>query len=401
MTGNSAKFIPAVDGRNRKVRGIVKRGERFYGRLWVDGKEGKKTSRLFPLKGPDGEPVQGVGEAREAYEVLRHDRRERRLPVSGAGRAPGFSAWVAEYLETGVRRSKKSSTLRFERLALERWRRFLGSTPLDRISRAAVLPFIEARRKGEWKDGKGRAMAAAGPRTVNLDLNALRLCLRAAVEAGRLASVPELKNLWSPPAERKRLISPGELARLVAAAPEACKRNGVQLAHFLRFLAASGAREQEALKIEWSEVDEENGQVWIGAGGVAKNRRGRAVDLNPALVAVLEDMRSHAGGKPGRWLFPSPRAVWSGTGFERVRLDRPARSLRDSLVLARTAAGLPWVGFHHLRHFFASRAVMSGIDFRTAAEWLGHRDGGVLIGKVYGHLCDEHKKRAAEKIKFE
>jgi hypothetical protein len=27
------------------------------------------------------------------------------------------------------------------------------------------------------------------------------------------------------------------------------------------------------------------------------------------------------------------------------------------------------------------------------AHWLGHSDGGVLVGKVYGHLADAHKAR--------
>jgi integrase len=31
----------------------------------------------------------------------------------------------------------------------------------------------------------------------------------------------------------------------------------------------------------------------------------------------------------------------------------------------------------------------------TTAEWLGHRDGGVLVGKIYGHLSDDHKARMA------
>ena len=39
--------------------------------------------------------------------------------------------------------------------------------------------------------------------------------------------------------------------------------------------------------------------------------------------------------------------------------------------------------------------VMSGVDFMTIAAWVGHRDGGVLIGKVYGHLANEHRKAMA------
>ena len=45
-------------------------------------------------------------------------------------------------------------------------------------------------------------------------------------------------------------------------------------------------------------------------------------------------------------------------------------------------------------------AVMSGVDFRTIAAWVGHKDGGVLIGKVYGHLADGHRKAMGERVHF-
>jgi hypothetical protein len=43
---------------------------------------------------------------------------------------------------------------------------------------------------------------------------------------------------------------------------------------------------------------------------------------------------------------------------------------------------------------------MAGLDFMTIASWLGHRDGGVLVGKVYGHLADTHKQAAAQRLAF-
>jgi integrase len=70
------------------------------------------------------------------------------------------------------------------------------------------------------------------------------------------------------------------------------------------------------------------------------------------------------------------------------------------LKLVRKKAGLPKFGFHDLRHFFASQCVMAGLDFMTIASWLGHSDGGILVGKVYGHLADTHKKAAAQKLSF-
>lgn len=46
--------------------------------------------------------------------------------------------------------------------------------------------------------------------------------------------------------------------------------------------------------------------------------------------------------------------------------------------------------------FSPQPCVMAGIDFMTIAHWLGHSDGGVLVGKV--HLADEHKKRMADNL---
>jgi hypothetical protein len=34
----------------------------------------------------------------------------------------------------------------------------------------------------------------------------------------------------------------------------------------------------------------------------------------------------------------------------------------------------------------------------TIAAWVGHKDGGVLIGKVYGHLSEHNKADTASKL---
>lgn len=102
--------------------------------------------------------------------------------------------------------------------------------------------------------------------------------------------------------------------------------------------------------------------------------------LREILTALPEDTT---------YLFPSP---------QRGKKDIPAKTFRESFKLIRKAAGLPWVGFHDFRHFFISTCVMANIDFMTIAVWVGHKDGGVLIGKVYGHLADEHKRLAAAKL---
>ena len=72
----------------------------------------------------------------------------------------------------------------------------------------------------------------------------------------------------------------------------------------------------------------------------------------------------------------------------------------ESLRLARKKSGLTKFSFHDCRHFFISYCVMSGIDYMTIARWVGHKDGGVLIGKVYGHLNNEHTQAQAARLNF-
>ncbi|MEI6278421.1 MAG: hypothetical protein WCQ16_03425 [Verrucomicrobiae bacterium] len=90
-----------------------------------------------------------------------------------------------------------------------------------------------------------------------------------------------------------------------------------------------------------------------------------------------------------QWLSPSP---------QRGEKDIPAKTFRESLRLVRTAAKLPWIGFRDFRHYFASQGVMAGLDYMTIAKWLGHQDGGILVGKVYGHWNDAHQRTAADKL---
>jgi integrase len=110
--------------------------------------------------------------------------------------------------------------------------------------------------------------------------------------------------------------------------------------------------------------------------------------LNPALASLLKEMATRQAPDL-QWLFPSP---------QRGKKDIHLRTFRETLKLARAEAKLDKFGFHDCRHYFISMSVMAGIDNMTIARWVGHRDGGVLIGKVYGHLTDEHTQRQAQKL---
>jgi integrase len=73
-------------------------------------------------------------------------------------------------------------------------------------------------------------------------------------------------------------------------------------------------------------------------------------------------------------------------------------SYRKQLVRVRKACELPYVGFHHFRHYFISWCVMKGVDVKTIAHWVGHLDEGILILQKYGHLAPGHGQEAAKKL---
>jgi len=55
---------------------------------------------------------------------------------------------------------------------------------------------------------------------------------------------------------------------------------------------------------------------------------------------------------------------------------------------------------HTCRHLFATVCIESGVDIPTVARWLGHKDGGALAMRVYGHLRDEHSQTQAARVTF-
>jgi hypothetical protein len=40
------------------------------------------------------------------------------------------------------------------------------------------------------------------------------------------------------------------------------------------------------------------------------------------------------------------------------------------------------------------------VDIPTVSRWLGHKDGGALAMRVYGHLRQEHSISAIQKVIF-
>lgn len=392
---NTGRYQKVRDGHKKPVRGLWVRNGRFYARMTVlDSQTGRKSVLRIPL-GDDNNQVDTVPQAVAAMRRLQTKREDNALPV--LRRTPKFSDYAATYLDLLDRMGdrKRPATIAKERWGLKKWSEHLGEVRLDRITRPMINEFM-AKRK----------VAGVSNRTVNLDIIILRNVLKCAIDDGWLRTLPtaNLRPLKFD-TKKRELVEEADLQRLCVAAvsPQFVQgrivrpgeaglplRNAQQFTDYVMLMAYCGSRMSETLRLKWSDVAWSNRQLTVGSDGLAKNRKPRDVDFNVKMEVLLRDMWTRRA-PDSEWLFPSP---------QRGERDTQAKSFRESLLLARAAAGLPNFGFHDCRHFFISRCVMSGIDYMTIARWVGHRDGGVLIGKVYGHLNDEHAKRQAQRIEF-
>ena len=76
------------------------------------------------------------------------------------------------------------------------------------------------------------------------------------------------------------------------------------------------------------------------------------------------------------------------------------KECQKAMDRAARLVGMPRITHHDLRHLFATRCIESGVDVPTVSRWLGHKDGGALAMKTYGHLRDEHSVNMARKVTF-
>jgi integrase len=231
-------------------------------------------------------------------------------------------------------------------------------------------------------------VAGWSARTGNLFTQAIGNLLRHAKINNHLRSVPQIDRIKEA-TKRKRLVTMGEVEFLCSEANRILL-NGCQFSDYVRLLAFSGARASEAVNLKWSDVDFRNCLLTIGSDGMSKNAKPRTIEFNGELKRHLNDVHSRRA-ESSQWIFPAKRTG----GLDCIKSFR----CHLNRVFART--DIQRFGFHHLRHFFASTCVMSGIDFTTVARWLGHSDGGALLAKTYSHLSDEHARFQAESLKFQ
>ena len=234
----------------------------------------------------------------------------------------------------------------------------------------------------EWRRRRGSKLSS---RTHNIELETLKLLFRYASDRGIL-----LDNHADKFKRRKeakavvRIPTRQEFRSLMIGLTSAPKAVASGAAAMVEFLAYSGMRVGEAREVRFRDINLEDSRVLI-TGGVqgTKNQEERMIPLFPNLRRVVERLIETASD-----VSPSAK-VFS------------IKSPRGAMKNACQRMGLEPFTVHALRHYFASNAIEKDINFKVIADWLGHKDGGVLVAKRYGHLRSEFSAAMAERMSFD
>jgi integrase len=189
------------------------------------------------------------------------------------------------------------------------------------------------------------------------------------------------------------VLEPGAL--VLARQPHIVTRgHPPQTRHYLTYLVVlmalnTGMRKSELLTRTWADVDWHDG----GMGSILvcprpevdfepKGRRDRRIPLTPELRQELAEHHLTLGRPSRGWIFPSPRDA-----------SRPRQSFAHALARASRTIGLPRFHAHALRHAWASRMAMAGVDRWTLME-LGGWQSGEMLDEIYTHVTSAHMQEA-------
>jgi integrase len=225
----------------------------------------------------------------------------------------------------------------------------------------------------------------ASPTNYNNTAALLRHVLNVAIEAGVIYSNPAA-GLKRAAIRGKEIALPtiDKFNALIAEMRAGHSRDSINCADFAVGLAFTGCRLGEAREITWRDVDFDAGEIIVrsDANTGTKNWELRHVPLIPDARGLFQQMRSERPGEP-------LDAKVFRVGECQKALDRACKKV-----------GTDRITHHDLRHLFATRCIESGVDIPTVSRWLGHKDGGALAMKTYGHLRREHSIAQAQRVTF-
>ena len=236
---------------------------------------------------------------------------------------------------------------------------FLGKLMLDEIT-LDVIDRVKSER-----------LKTVSKSTVNRYLAVVRsILLRARDEWEWIDKAPKVKLFREPPG-RERSITVEQAEALLRELP-AHQRDVVL------FTLATGLRQSNVLRLEWSHVNLESGHAWVDADQ-SKNRRAIAVPLNSKAVEVLR----RQVGKHAVRVF-----TYAGRPLDRANTHAWQRALKR--------AGIENFRWHDLRHTWATWHRQSGTPTHELQRLGGWRTS-VMVER-YAHLAPDHLATAANRL---
>jgi len=186
--------------------------------------------------------------------------------------------------------------------------------------------------------------------SINANISALRFFSRVTL---RRADLAEAVTFIREPRRLPVVLSPEEVARLLAAAP------GVKYRAALSVAYGAGLRASEVISLEVGDIDSERMVIRVDQG---KGRKDRYVMLSPHLLELLRQWWHVA--RPKGWLFPGRDPGQPLT----------TRQLNRAVHAAAQRAGIDKrVGLHTLRHCFATHLLERKTDIRVIQVLMGHK----------------------------
>jgi integrase len=314
----------------------------------------------------------GTTDKKHAIRLLRELRNSVENVTSTDAARVTFETIAARWIDSR-RGTVKQSTLTRDQTCIDN---------LEPCFRTKTLSGITAADCEAWRN---RRVAECAPATFRHELRTLKTIFNYAIEHGiiynnRARGIKRPRLIGT----RKKFVPTREQFPLLIAAIRSKdgKPDAKDGADFVELVAYSGMRKAEAAALKWQDVDFEKNQLTVTGGeNRTKNYETRTVPFNDELRALLLRLRSE--------IKPAP-------ADNVTRIDNP----RKCILTACRKLGLPEFTPHNFRDYFATTCMEAGIDVRTIAGWLGHKDGGALLLKSYAHLRQEHSQEAMKKISF-
>lgn len=263
---------------------------------------------------------------------------------------------------------------------------FLGAKKVAALTRNDVQALINA-----------KTAAGLAPKMVRHIRSTLRAALSYAVEEKIIRDNPAASRIRLPvmdEGKKPNAMTPDQVRRLLDAT------EGDRL-HALWILALRmGLRQAEILGLQWSDLNGNrlsvNGQLQHEDGRLQRvpftktpwSRR--EVVLPDQVVASLNAHKLARHNKPVTSIEDFMFSTHTGGPLG-------ARNVIRDWHLALKKAHLPRFRFHDTRHTAATNMLRAGIDIKTVAQILGHRDASMLL-RTYAHVQTDHLEDAARKM---